>query len=76
MSEDSPQPAINCPRCGQPMEDGFVTAGKGLKFRDEGRIHLTIFGGETLISMWKMGGTAAWECAACQLALVDYGQSQ
>ena len=65
--------AFDCPRCRKPMESGFVTAGKGLKFRKDGRFHLTIFGGDPIISMWRSSGTPAWKCTACRLVLVDYG---
>lgn len=75
MNDVSAPPALNCPRCGKPMDNGFVTAGKGLRFREDGRVHWTLMGGETLISMWKMAGTAAWDCPACHLAVIDYSQA-
>lgn len=78
MDDASAQPAFNCPRCGQPMENGLVRAGKGLRFLDEEENHniiLKVFGGETVISEWQMAGTAAWDCAACHLAVVDYSEN-
>lgn len=63
-----------CPRCGVAMRSGFVTAGKGLKFRNTGRFHLTVFGGIPLISMWNSRGTPAWLCETCQVVVIDYGE--
>jgi len=59
-----------CPGCSKPMKGGFVTAGKGLKFRDNGRFRLTIFGGIPIIGMWTSRGVPAWHCEACGLVVL------
>jgi hypothetical protein len=63
----------DCPSCGRHMEAGFVTAGKGLRWRSDGRMHLTVFGGEPVISMWRSRGTPAARCSSCSLVLVEAG---
>lgn len=69
MASDPPA----CPRCQQPMEAGYVAAGKGLRFYQRGGLRLTVIGGERLISMWRSRATPAARCAACQVAFVHYG---
>lgn len=65
----------DCPSCARRMEAGFVQAGKGLWWRADGRFRLTVFGGESLISMWRSRGTPAKRCRPCGLVLVQTGGS-
>ena len=61
----------DCPGCAQRMDAGFVTAGKGIRWRRDGGFHLTVFGGERIVSMWNSSGTPAARCKACGLVLIQ-----
>lgn len=63
----------DCPSCHKSMEEGFVTAGKGVKWRTDKRLRLTVFGGDPIISMWRSSGTPACRCTDCGLVLIATG---
>jgi hypothetical protein len=60
-----------CPSCSKMMATGFVTAGRGIRWRTDGGFHLTVFGGEPVVSMWRSSGTPAARCVPCALVLID-----
>lgn len=63
-----------CPGCHRSMEEGFVGAGRGLRWRSDGRFGmLRAFNGETLISMWSSRAVPATRCRGCGLVLIAPG---
>jgi uncharacterized protein with PIN domain len=54
-----------CPKCGGELEQGFVTAPRGIYWNDKENKR------QTLISMWTwtMPKIEAWRCGKCNLVI-------
>ena len=67
-----------CPRCGAPMEQGWVLLGKGAIWSDRRRGKPGSFshiGGSldnTMSLSMRPGANMAWHCDGCRLLLLDH----
>ncbi|MCU1591101.1 MAG: hypothetical protein JWP11_2357 [Frankiales bacterium] len=65
----------DCPRCRQPLEAGFINAGKGpLRWNDD-EPQTTIFGGELLVDrpwVWGRQRAEALRCLTCHLVMFEF----
>lgn len=63
-----------CPRCGSPLDSGFVNAGKGPLRWDAGEPSKTILGGDLLLEqamVWGRQRTPGLRCRKCHLVLFE-----
>jgi hypothetical protein len=67
-----------CPRCAQPMQQGWVMLGKGAIWTDRGAGRPGLFAHigsalpNTISLHLRPAANMAWRCAPCQLLLVDH----
>lgn len=67
-----------CPRCAQPMQQGWVMLGKGAIWTDRGSGRPGLFAHigsalpNTISLHLRPAANMAWRCEACQLLLVDH----
>lgn len=72
--------AYQCPRCGQPMTQGWVLLGKGAIWSDRarGRPGLLAHIGDALPNTLSLhlppAANMAWRCDGCRLLLIDHGK--
>jgi hypothetical protein len=70
---------MTCPRCGEPMERGFLNAGKGpFRWAQQPDQYLTIFGGEHLARqhwIWGRQVIPGARCAKCRYGVFAYDAS-
>lgn len=74
-------PIDKCPRCGDPLEQGFAARAVGLSFVKSDKLEHIVFLDEDVsrsglrkLFPWKAEFFRSAICRSCKLYLIDYGQ--
>lgn len=65
---------VNCPKCGQVMEEGYIHSRKQILWSEDDKPRLFDFYDENLVTMpmRRANKVPAWRCKECKIAIFRY----